>query len=193
MSIAGQCFAPVPPQDPERGRPRQGDDKPGGVSCFTLPPASLIAAAHRAQADALEIEAKAKRRLADEYDAAQERGEVAGPRDGDRRSALERPPVTDLGLSRKDIHEARIIRDAEAADPGVVRRTLDSALYSGDEPTKARLREAVIEAACLNRPLCPQPRVWRGGRIAGGQVYALQPTLLPRNERCSSWTRPQDS
>ena len=38
----------------------------------------LVAAAHRAQADALEIEAAAKRRLADEYDAAQERGEIAG-------------------------------------------------------------------------------------------------------------------
>jgi hypothetical protein len=38
---------------------------------------ALIAAAHRAQADALEIEAQAKRRLADEYDAAQDRGEVA--------------------------------------------------------------------------------------------------------------------
>ena len=37
----------------------------------------LISAAYRAQADALEIEAQAKRRLADEYDAAQERGEVA--------------------------------------------------------------------------------------------------------------------
>src|SRR5215211_564663 len=34
-------------------------------------------ACHRAQADALEIEAGAKRRLADEYDAAQGRGEVA--------------------------------------------------------------------------------------------------------------------
>ncbi len=37
----------------------------------------VIAAVYRAQADALEIEAMAKRRLADEYDAAQERGEVA--------------------------------------------------------------------------------------------------------------------
>jgi len=37
----------------------------------------LIAKAHRAQADALEIEALAKRRLADEYDAAQDRGEAA--------------------------------------------------------------------------------------------------------------------
>jgi len=35
----------------------------------------LIAKVHRAQADALEIEATAKRRLADEYDVAQERGE----------------------------------------------------------------------------------------------------------------------
>ena len=42
----------------------------------------LIAATHRAQADALEIEALAKRRLADEYDAAQERGEVATGREG---------------------------------------------------------------------------------------------------------------
>jgi hypothetical protein len=37
----------------------------------------VVAAAHRAQADALEIEAAAMRRLADEYDAGQERGEVA--------------------------------------------------------------------------------------------------------------------
>jgi len=36
----------------------------------------LIAAAFRAKADALKIEALAKRRLADEYDAAQGRGEV---------------------------------------------------------------------------------------------------------------------
>jgi hypothetical protein len=42
----------------------------------------------RAQADALEIEALAKRRLADEYDAAQECGEVATSRDGRRRTKL---------------------------------------------------------------------------------------------------------
>jgi hypothetical protein len=36
-----------------------------------------LQAAQRMQADALEIETAAKRRLADEYDAAQERGEVA--------------------------------------------------------------------------------------------------------------------
>jgi hypothetical protein len=69
----------------------------------------LVAAAHRAQADALEIEAQAKRRLADEYDAAQKRGEIAhagGERSGRERSAPA-PTAADLGLSRKQVYEAR--------------------------------------------------------------------------------------
>ena len=80
---------------------------------------SLIAAAHRAQADALEIEAQAKRRLADEYDAAQERGEIR--QNGERSfSSPEKVGFADAGLHPRDIHEARRIRDAEVAEPGVV-------------------------------------------------------------------------
>lgn len=105
----------------------------------------LIAAAHRAQAHALEIEARAKRRLADEYDAAQDRGEVQKP-GGDRVSNVpgrnNAPTVSELGLSRKDIHEARLVRDAERVDPGIVRRTLDEGLARGAEPTRAALRRA---------------------------------------------------
>jgi hypothetical protein len=105
----------------------------------------LVAAAHRAQAHALEIEACAKHRLADEYDAAQERGEVQKP-GGDRVSNVpdrnNAPTVSDLGLSRKDIHEARLVRDAERVDPGIVRRTLDEGLARGEEPTRAALRRA---------------------------------------------------
>lgn len=105
----------------------------------------LIAAIHRTQADALEIEAAAKRRLADEYDAAQERGEVAtrgGERSG-REHSTPAPSAADIGLSRKDIHEARQLRDAENADPGVIRRTLDERIERGEEPTKAAIREAI--------------------------------------------------
>lgn len=107
----------------------------------------LIAKAHRAQADALEIEAAAKRRLADEYDAAQDRGEVA--KNGQPSSSMleELPTVADIGLTHKDIHEARIIRDAEHAEPGIVRRTLDEALAANEEPTKATVRRAVMAAA----------------------------------------------
>lgn len=105
---------------------------------------TVIAAAHRLQADALEIEAGAKRRLADEYDAAQERGEVA--KGGQHRAASNgnsRATTADIGLSRKAIHEAREIRDAEEADPGIVRRTLDEAIESGEEPTRAKVKRAV--------------------------------------------------
>lgn len=120
----------------------------------------LVAAAHRAQADALEIEAAAKRRLADEYDAAQERGEVAGHgggrnfkvgdlnvethSDGPNRVGGDNAIVTmaDLGLRRDQVHDARLIRDAEAADPGLVRRTLDERLERGEEPTRSAVRRA---------------------------------------------------
>lgn len=110
----------------------------------------LISAVYRAQADALEIESMAKRRLADEYDAAQDRGEVgkSGSRSDLVRGGNEVvPSAADVGLSRTQIHDARQFRDAERADPGIVRRTLDQRLASGQEPNKSALREAVIEAA----------------------------------------------
>lgn len=77
---------------------------------------SIVVRIHRAQAQALEIEAGAKRRLADEYDAAQDRGD-AQKVGGDRKSIISKqnnaPKVSDLGLTRKQIHEAREIRDSK--------------------------------------------------------------------------------
>ena len=107
----------------------------------------LVATAHRAQADALEIEALAKRRLADEYDAAQERGEVATGRPKSLPDGNTSATARDVGLSGKEIFEARQIRDAIARDPGVVRRVLDEVLDSGDEPTKARLKREIVGVA----------------------------------------------
>lgn len=112
----------------------------------------LVAAAHRAQADALEIEAMAKRRLADEYDAAQERGEVAG-HGGNRGNqygkveASDLATTADIGISKQELSEARQFRDAERNEPGIARRALDARLAQGLEPNKAALREAVVEAA----------------------------------------------
>lgn len=117
----------------------------------------LIVAAHRAQADALEIEAAAKRRLADEYDAAQARGEVVGAHDGARKRVEDANAIattSDLGLRRDQIHEARQLRNAEAADPGIIRRTLDERLEHGEEPTRTALRKMVTDAAM--RGLRPQ-------------------------------------
>ena len=122
----------------------------------------LIAAAHQAQADALEIEAAAKQRLADEYDAAQARGEVAtrqnNPGSVGHVSDENMPPATadNLGLSRKAIHDARQLRDAEDADPGLVRRTLDDRLERGEEPNRTAMCKMVTDAAM--RGMRPQRR-----------------------------------
>lgn len=104
----------------------------------------VIGAVYRAQADAALIEARAKMRLADEYDAAQERGEVQrhggqGKRDVPNENI---PSVDDIGLSRKEIHEARQLRDAEQAEPGIIERTVNERVEQGQEPTKAAIRAA---------------------------------------------------
>lgn len=74
----------------------------------------MTALAMRMQAQALRIEARAKERLAEEYDAAQERGEVAKLGDNlPSVAASNAKPATaaDLGLRRDEIHEARRLRD----------------------------------------------------------------------------------
>jgi hypothetical protein len=110
----------------------------------------LIAAAHRAQAEALVIQAQAKRRLADEYDAAQGRGEVASGRDGPGAGVSNgnaKATVAEIGITRKEIHDARLVRDAEVADPGIVRRTVEEDLAARKEPTKAKVRRVVKSVA----------------------------------------------
>jgi len=145
----------------------------------------VVAKVHRAQADALEIEAAAKCRIADEYDAAQERGEVqtAG---GDRVSNVPKqnnaPTTSDLGISRKDIHEAREIRDAEKAEPGIVRKALDDALEAGQEPTRAKVKRATkrkdAPQSTKRRPEPkPNPPV-RHGRGAPAICAAVREALM---------------
>lgn len=112
---------------------------------------SLIAEVHRAQAHALAIESRAKMRLADEYDAAQERGEVRG--NGERGKAVVdhngiSGPATaaDLGIRRDEIHEARQLRNAEQEQPGLIRQALDAMIDRREEPTRAALRRSVLAA-----------------------------------------------
>lgn len=110
-----------------------------------LPGPLQFATPATAAADALVIEAQAKQRLADEYDAIPEEARDKGGGNEATRSTSERVSAGALGLSRKQIHEARQIRDAERADPGIVRRTVDERVAAGEEPTKAAVREAVTE------------------------------------------------
>lgn len=125
----------------------------------------LVAAAHRAQADALLIESNAKRRLADEYDAARERGEVAGHgrpekvADADHKATL-----SDIGFTKQKLAEARAIRDAEARDPGIVEKTLNDALARGDEPTRAEVKRAVSPIQQMREKAAQEEQSWIDNR-----------------------------
>jgi hypothetical protein len=112
----------------------------------------LISAIYRARADALTIEAQAKCRLADEYDAAQARGEI-NSHGGNRKTddfKFENSKLEEI--KPIELHEARLTRDAEVAEPGIIQRTVDAAVAAGEEPTKAKVRRAVKKAAKRGKP-----------------------------------------
>lgn len=136
----------------------------------------VISAVYHAQADALAIESAAKRRLADEYDAAKAADEVAKGRPKTLPDGNTLPTVADLGISSKDIHEARLIRDAELADPGIVRRTLDDRLAAGVEPNKSALREAVVMAA--RQGLAPDRNPRRNSDYVNDPAYRMLLRIL---------------
>lgn len=104
---------------------------------------SIVSDVHRAQAHSLAIRARAEMRLAEEYDAAQDRGEVS--KQGAHVSGENMMRTEDLGLARKDIHEARQFRDAERAEPGLISRALDAMIERGEEPTRAALKREIVE------------------------------------------------
>lgn len=113
--------------------------------------AGLVAKAHRLQGDALLIEAQARIRIADEWDAAEQRGEISRGGRPPRDAGEGEKPVSDgngftardTGLTRKEISEARKLRDAEQRQPGIAERAIAARLEQGLAPTKANLRATI--------------------------------------------------
>ena len=92
----------------------------------------------------MEIEAGAKRRLADEYDAAQDRGE-ARTRGGDRSSKLsdEKFGPSDSGLTDGQLNEARKLRDVEVREPAELAGDIEN-------PAHEALRKMVLGPESLD-------------------------------------------
>lgn len=108
---------------------------------------AVIGAVLAAQGKAQEIMARAKMRFADEYDAAQERGEVASnggdrSRISDGKSA---PKAAEVGIKPKELHNARKLRDAEKASPGKVEAVIQDIVARGEEPTQAKVQREVVD------------------------------------------------
>lgn len=146
----------------------------------------VVAAVYRAQADAAVIEARAKVRLADEYDAAQERGEVAGHGGGRNFKVagdnVETATASDLGLRRDEIYEARKLRDSENAEPGKIEAAAEAIISRGEEPTKAALRREVASTSAANqRPAAeavPDPYAEERKGLAKYTREGLEDTLI---------------
>jgi predicted transcriptional regulator len=126
---------------------------------------TLITEVHRSQAHALAIRARAEMRLAEEYDAAQDRGEVATGRpksldDGKTFQATS----AGLGLRSDEIHEARKLRDAERAYPGIVQSTINNMIERGEEPTRANLKREIMARPEPKKTMNPKA-LWIWGRM----------------------------
>jgi hypothetical protein len=104
----------------------------------------IVERARQAQAAALEIETQAQMRLAAEYAAGQQRGEIGTRGRGKSAGKLS---AADVGLPKHELFRAKLIDDAEERQPGIVHRILADALAAGREPNKALLRRALPSAA----------------------------------------------
>jgi hypothetical protein len=97
------------------------------------------------------------------------RGEVSSGRPKSLPDGNTSATVADVGLSSKDIHEARIIRDAEVAEAGIVRRTLDESIAAGEEPSKAKVKRAAIKA--VKARACGSLPFWSAKACSSGRNH----------------------
>jgi hypothetical protein len=117
------------------------------------------------------IEARAKMRLAEEYDAAQERGDVRGH--GQRgkeipdQNVFSTPTAKEIDPALPKLaFEGRQLLKAEDADPGVTQRTLSEMVERGEEPTKANLnREIISKPKAEPQKIMDQTALWLWGRL----------------------------
>ena len=109
----------------------------------------LIQKIYRSQAQCVIIEGEAQARLADEYDLAQEKGEVAKagqPKKSNVAGHDNTLKTADLGLTRDQIYQARKVRDVLREDPTAIEDKVNALVEQGLEPTKAAIREQLLHA-----------------------------------------------
>lgn len=101
-----------------------------------------LAACRQIQADALSIEVRTKMRIAEEWERAKEQGKTLK---GRPKSVPDENAFTaeEAGLTRKDLHYAKKLLDADRRKPGIAERAIAARLAAGLEPTRASLRVSI--------------------------------------------------
>ncbi len=122
------------------------------------------------------ITAMAKRRLADEYDAAQDRREVRTRAGSQAVSQAEKAGFADIGLKPKEIHEARQIRNTERASTG--RPELQVEPPRAATSHGSHLREVGVEGCAC---------------IAGASILIGRSSRRPRPSPSGLWDDLRDS
>jgi hypothetical protein len=147
---------------------------------------------------ALNIEVRAQCRLADEYEAAQERGEVkphGRSKEKVRRENL-LPGLKEVGLTKKQAHEARQIRDAEKKNPGAIKKAIEQKLAAGKEPTRAFHVSAwqIKKIDSQREPITNNQRYWSDYQtIAAPDYNADFLVMLKTWEAAEAFIYPRDS
>jgi hypothetical protein len=147
---------------------------------------TTIAVIRQMQVDALVIDSLLMCRLANEYDAAQDKGDL--PKRGDigrGRNSDDKFLNEITGFTIQHMHKARNIRNAEKAKPGCIRKALDEQVAAGEEPTRAALQRAVNEA--LGKK--PRPRGSNGS--AKDRIKELEAELSKLRRQYSDLLRAQ--
>jgi urease gamma subunit len=110
----------------------------------------LLRKAHVLQGEALLIEAEVQIAIADMIDAGQKAGLISkGGRPKGQNDNAQTVPGADLlhlddfRIAKQRLAEARALRDAERAEPGLAERAIRARLDDGQEPTRASLRAAI--------------------------------------------------
>lgn len=67
------------------------------------------------------------------------------------------PTAEEIGLTRKQIHEARQIRDAEKAEPGITEKILNDRIAHGEEPTRAAVKKEIGKKRAVEKKQLAAP------------------------------------
>lgn len=154
--------------------------------------AKVVKAANSTKADCLAMIARAELRMADEIDAAQERGEIARADVHGRgiQSSVQTPdtrPVTlaELGLSRQRVAEWRRLRDA-GGEP-LVENVIQGALAQNQAPTMSGIHQEARNVIFVRRSE-PDPSEETPCRTITTDIKFVTPEML---EQDKIWRRVQ--